>query len=85
MKLRLLFFGRLRERLQSDGEILEWSAPTASLCSIRQKLIARGGVWAEELAEDKALGFAINQRFAQLNDEVADDAEIAIFPPVTGG
>ena len=85
MKLRLLFFGRLRERLQSDGEILEWSAPTASLCSIRQNLIARGGVWAEELAEDKALGFAINQRFAQLNDEVTDDAEIAIFPPVTGG
>ena len=49
-------------------------------------LIARGGAHAERLARGRAIRCALNQAMA--DDEalpVPDGAEVAFFPPVTGG
>jgi len=48
-------------------------------------LQARGGVWAEELAAGRAFRVAVNQDIVAFDAAIPDAAEIAIFPPVTGG
>jgi len=49
------------------------------------QLQARGGVWAEELAAGRAFRVAVNQQIVALDVVLTDHAEVAIFPPVTGG
>ncbi|MGI9298218.1 MAG: MoaD/ThiS family protein [Gammaproteobacteria bacterium] len=83
IEVRLLFFGRLRERLQTSEETM--SAEAATVADVLAVLRARGGVWGEELDARRALGFAVGRRFARTNSPVQNGDEIAIFPPVTGG
>ena len=58
----------------------------ATLSALRDELIARGGAHAEALARGKAVRMALDQLL--VTDEqaaLADGAEVAFFPPVTGG
>ena len=43
------------------------------------------GVWAEDLAAGRAFRVAVNQDVVALDALLPDNAEVAIFPPVTGG
>ena len=83
MKLRVLYFARLRERFGTTEETLDFSGTTAA--DLVSQLQARGGVWAEELAAGRAFRVAVNQDIVALDAAVPDHAEVAIFPPVTGG
>ncbi len=89
MKIRLLYFARLREQLGAEGETLSLSPATVgdavTVADVLTALRARGGIWAETLAEDRALAFAVGQTFADKNATVNEGEEVAIFPPVTGG
>ncbi|WP_296818185.1 MoaD/ThiS family protein [Thiobacillus sp.] len=42
-------------------------------------------MWAEELAADRAYRVAVNQDIVALDAALSENAEVAIFPPVTGG
>lgn len=83
MRLRVLYFARLRERFGLAEESLEFAGGTAA--DLLAQLRARGGVWAEELAPGRAFRVAVNQDIVALDAAIADRAEVAIFPPVTGG
>lgn len=83
MKLRVLYFARLRERFGVAEETLDFGGATAG--ELVAHLQARGGVWAEELAEGRAFRVAVNHDIVALDAGLRDDAEVAIFPPVTGG
>jgi len=83
MKLRVLYFARLRERFGLADEALDFAGSTAA--DLIAHLQTRGGVWAEELAAGRAFRVAINQDIVTLDAPLADNAEVAIFPPVTGG
>ena len=83
MKLRVLYFARLRERFGMAEETLDFTGATAA--DLVSQLQARGGVWAEELAAGRAFRVAVNQDIVALDTTVPDQAEVAIFPPVTGG
>ena len=52
---------------------------------MRAHLRARGGVWADALADGRALRMAFNQELANADTVVTDGGEVAFFPPVTGG
>ncbi|MDP3420245.1 MAG: molybdopterin converting factor subunit 1 [Thiobacillus sp.] len=83
MKLRILYFARLRERFGVAEESLDFAgATTADLLAALQ---SRGGAWAEELAAGRAFRVAVNQDIVALDSPLSDGAEVAIFPPVTGG
>ena len=84
MKVQLRYFASGREAL-GPGETVELAAGTR-LSGLRDQLIARGGRHAEALGRGRALRMALDQ--AMVDDEamlVHEGAEIAFFPPVTGG
>ena len=83
MQIEIRFFASLREALGTASLSLQTEATTVG--ALRDELIARGGVWAEALARGRAVRAALDQ--AMVGDEAAlrDGAEVAFFPPVTGG
>ncbi len=83
MKVQVRYFASLREAL-GPGETVELAAPT-TLGGLRDQLLARGGRHAEALARTRAVRTALNQVMADESARVDDGAEVAFFPPVTGG
>lgn len=84
MKIQLKYFASIRESLGCGGETLDVAATTVG--ALRDELIALGGAYAQALARGKAVRVALNQ--AMVGDETAplsEGAEVAFFPPVTGG
>lgn len=85
MRIRMLYFARLREAFGMSQESPELPAGVTTLGDLVDWLRARGGVWAEQLAEGRAYRMAVNQDVAGPEVHLRDDDEVAIFPPVTGG
>lgn len=85
MKLTVLYFARLREALQRDREVVEVPAGVETVAQLRAWLVGRGDPWASAFGEIKRIRTAIDQAMAQDESTLHDGAEIAFFPPVTGG
>ncbi len=83
MKIQLRYFASIREAIGSGSETLETSA--TSLAALRDELIARGGAHAEALARGRAVRVSLNQTMADETAALSEGAEVAFFPPVTGG
>ncbi|MGJ7522294.1 MoaD/ThiS family protein [Variovorax sp. LT1P1] len=82
MKIDIRYFASVREALGS-GESVETQA--ATLADLRDELIARGGPHAAALARGKAVRMAMDQVMRAESSALRDGAEVAFFPPVTGG
>jgi molybdopterin synthase sulfur carrier subunit len=85
MKIHLRFFASVRETLGLASETVSVPEQSDSVGAVRQMLIARGGVWATALSQQRALRMAYNQEMATAETPIAEGGEIAFFPPVTGG
>jgi molybdopterin synthase sulfur carrier subunit len=83
MKLQVRYFASLREAL-GPAEAVEIAAP-ATVGALRDHLVARGGRHAEALARARTLRCALDRALVDESAELADGAEVAFFPPVTGG
>jgi molybdopterin synthase sulfur carrier subunit len=83
MKVHVKYFASIRESIGASSESLETSATT--LGSLRDQLIRQGGAYAESLARGQAVRMAINQVMSEETANFSEGAEIAFFPPVTGG
>jgi len=77
------YFAAIREALGLGCESVETAA--ATLGALRDELIARGGAHAEALSRQRAVRMALNQALSQDDATLAAGAEVAFFPPVTGG
>ncbi len=85
MKLTLKYFASLRETL-GPGGTLEWQTgaePTAG--ALRAWLRAQSDAHAQALAPGRAVRVAVDQSLADESAPLHDGAEVAFFPPVTGG
>ena len=85
MRVRLLFFARLREAFGTSSEEATLPDSVKSVADLTAWLRARGGAWAAELAAGRAYRVAVNQDMASSETRLAEGSEVAIFPPVTGG
>lgn len=83
--LQLLYFARLREVFGLAEERVDVPVEVLTVADLIAWLVARGGVWAEELGGQRVFRVAINQEMAQRTQAIPAGAEVAIFPPVTGG
>jgi molybdopterin synthase sulfur carrier subunit len=91
LQVQLRYFASLREAL-GPGESIELGAGDGRLTlgALRDRLVARGGRHAEVLARPRALRCALNRTMADEATPIAAAAdgaaaEVAFFPPVTGG
>ncbi len=82
MKLRVRYFASLREAIGHAQE--EISTASQTVGQVRSELLARGGKY-DCLARDKSVRLALNQVMVDEDAEVPVNAELAFFPPVTGG
>ena len=83
MLVTIRYFASVREALGQGSEQLD--TPAATLGELRDELIARGGVWADSLARGRAVRMALNQVMSEESAALPAQAEVAFFPPVTGG
>jgi molybdopterin synthase sulfur carrier subunit len=57
----------------------------STLASLRDALIARGGAHAAALARGRSVRCALDQKMSAEAAVLREGAEVAFFPPVTGG
>jgi molybdopterin synthase sulfur carrier subunit len=83
MKVQVRYFASIREVLGTGESIELYEEMTVG--EVRDRLIASSAAHATALARGRALRSALNQALCDESAVVDDDAEVAFFPPVTGG
>lgn len=83
MKVTVKYFASIREAIGVPGESIDSAATTLS--ALRDELIARGGAHAESLARGRSVRMALNKDMSDESVALVEGAEVAFFPPVTGG
>jgi molybdopterin synthase sulfur carrier subunit len=83
MKVQVRYFASLREAL-GVAETVDVE-PGSTLGALRDALLARGGRHADLLARGRAVRCALNQAMSDETALLNEGAEVAFFPPVTGG
>jgi molybdopterin synthase sulfur carrier subunit len=77
------YFAALRESLGGQESVQVASGTT--LGALRDQLIALDPGHADALRRGRALRCAVNQALSDETALLEDGAEVAFFPPVTGG
>ena len=83
MKVTVKYFASIREAIGVPSESVATTA--CDLAALRDELIALGGAHAESLARGRSVRMALNQVMSDESALLAEAAEVAFFPPVTGG
>jgi molybdopterin synthase sulfur carrier subunit len=83
MKVRLRYFASVREAMGRGVEERQTSAH--DLAALHAELVALGEPYAQALGAGKAVRMALDQVMAEGAAPLRDGAEVAFFPPVTGG
>jgi sulfur-carrier protein len=83
MKIRVRYFASLREALGPEEQAVV--AVGATVGALRDHLLGLSERHAQGLARDCAVRCAVNQRMCLEDEALSDGAEVAFFPPVTGG
>jgi molybdopterin converting factor subunit 1 len=81
MRVKVLFFGMLKEMLSSDSQTLELpqgATVDAVLGHYRELLPTQPKLWS-------ALAIAVNQNYAKASCLLHEGDEVALLPPVSGG
>jgi sulfur-carrier protein len=83
IKIDVLYFSSIREQLGS-GEVVQ--LPTcATVADARVFLISMSALHTEALNPQRLVRCALNQMLCDETAVLHDGAELAFFPPVTGG
>ncbi|MFN3569459.1 MAG: molybdopterin converting factor subunit 1 [Polaromonas sp.] len=83
MRITVKYFASIREAIGQGSESLDTTA--ATLAGLRDELITRGPAYAQALARGKAVRLALDQVMSDESAALREGAEVAFFPPVTGG
>ena len=81
--VRIRYFASIREALGAGEQVALPAGATVS--RLRDALIERSPAHAAALARGKALRCALDQTLCDESAVVGEGAEVAFFPPVTGG
>ncbi len=85
MQTTIRYFASVRETVGLGSETLDLPDSLRTLAEVRVWLAARSSRHALALGQDTPLRMACNQVACGADAPVADGAEVAFFPPVTGG
>ena len=83
MKLDILYFAWVRERVGQSQETVETEAVT--VMDLVADLTLRGAGYALAFVDTEAMCVAVDQELSDFNTLLKDGCEVAFFPPMTGG
>ncbi len=83
--MKLVYFAWLKAKVGHAEEEVAPPAEVETVAALMDWLSARGGGYAEALADRATIRVAVNQEYAKPGDRVKPGDEVAFFPPVTGG
>ena len=83
--MKILYFAWLRQRIGTGEETVDLPDGVVTAEGLVDWLRGRGPGYEEAFRDTSAIKLAINQEFADLTAAVAENDEVAFFPPVTGG
>ena len=83
MQVTVRYFASIREAVGVAAE--PWETACVDLAGLRDELIRRSPAHAEALARGRAVRMAMNQVMGGESTVLVEGAEVAFFPPVTGG
>ena len=83
MKIIVRYFASVREHIGLSQESID--TQSIDLAALRNELIDRGDNYRNGLSAGTAIRMAINQTVCDENTRLTENAEVAFFPPVTGG
>ena len=81
--IKVLFFGQLKDQLQADVVEVQSDAPQ-TVSELLVNIIEERPDWAHDLSNEQLL-VAVDQVMAKSDTLVPVAAEVAFFPPGTGG
>lgn len=85
MKLTLKYFASMKEQMNCASEQYEASETVKTVGALKQDLLINHARFASACAEIGRVQVAVNQEMADDEAVLQDGAEVAFFPPVTGG
>ena len=83
IQVRVKYFASLRESLGAGP--VGFVTQAATVGQLRAELMAIDAQHAESLGQGRAVRTALNQVLCTESALLSDGAEVAFFPPVTGG
>ncbi len=83
--MKIMYFAWLRTKIGVGEEEVVLPDGVTDVAGLVEWLRGRSDGHADALADISLVRVAVNQEYAQSEDPVAADDEIALFPPVTGG
>jgi len=81
MRVRVLYFGALKDLFGRGEELLELADGTSvgeMVMKYRDRGLGETGIW-------QSIAVAVNQEYARGEDVLRDGDEVALLPPVSGG
>lgn len=83
MDIELRFFAAVREQLGCSH--LSYRTQATTVAALYDELLTQGGAWTRALAGDWPIRMALDQQLVTGEALLHQGAEVAFFPPVTGG
>jgi molybdopterin converting factor subunit 1 len=78
MRVRVLYFGVLKDSLGRESEMVEL-VEGARVADVMARFEKEGAEWTRSIA------VAVNREYARREDVLRDGDEVALLPPVSGG
>ena len=85
MKIVVLYFARLKDAMGRSRDEIEIPSQVTTVGELRAWLTGRGAPWSTAFGEVRSVRAAVDQSMASDSARLRDGAEVAFFPPVTGG
>jgi molybdopterin synthase sulfur carrier subunit len=83
MRLQVLYFAWLRERIGLGREEIETEA--ATVADLLEELRAREDRYAAAFSDMTTVKVALDQELSSVDASLSGVREVAFFPPMTGG
>lgn len=85
MAVKILYFAWVRERVGKVEEVVEPPAGVTTIADLVAWLKTRGEEYAYAFENEVVIRAALDQIHVKRDAAIAGAAEIAFFPPMTGG
>ncbi|MFT4650885.1 MAG: molybdopterin synthase sulfur carrier subunit [Flavobacteriales bacterium] len=83
--VKIKYFARLGEALQSKEEDIEFDSDNVTVADVLDILRARGEPWVSQFSSKGSVLMALNHEMCDSAAVIKSGDEIGFFPPVTGG